>query len=58
MATELPDVDEAVDLDAFWDEAVADALDEDGRSSGLTYDEARKMGLIPSEFEGEDGSSG
>lgn len=42
---------EYVDLDSFWD----DALQESGKgaagSSGMSLEEARKQGLIPSEFD-------
>ncbi len=48
---ELPDVDETVDLDAFWDEALASELADRESSKGVDIEEAQKMGLIPPEFD-------
>lgn len=49
--SELPEIDETVDLDAFWDEALAVELDGEESGEGLNFDEARKKGLIPPEFD-------
>jgi DNA-binding response OmpR family regulator len=47
---ELPDIDESVDLDVFWEEALATELEEGDSRQGLDMEEAQKMGLIPPEF--------
>ncbi len=49
--SELPEIDETVDLDAFWDEALAVELGGDEGGEGLNIDEARRTGLIPPEFD-------
>jgi CheY-like chemotaxis protein len=48
---DLPKIDETVDLDAFWDEAVAVELGGGETAVGLNIDEARKMGALPPEFD-------
>jgi DNA-binding response OmpR family regulator len=48
---ELPAIDEGVDLDAFWDDALAEELGGDQSGKGLGFDEARDNGLLPPEFE-------
>jgi DNA-binding NarL/FixJ family response regulator len=48
---ELPNVDEAVDLDAFWDDALTSELEGDEVSKGLDFEEAQKLGLIPPKFD-------
>jgi DNA-binding response OmpR family regulator len=51
LGIEEPGEAEEVDLDSFWD----DALEESGKgklnSSGMSLEEARKQGLIPTEFD-------
>jgi hypothetical protein len=51
LGIEAPELVEGIDLDSFWD----DALEETGRgplnSSGMSLEEARKQGLIPTEFD-------
>ena len=49
-----PNVDEQVDLDAFWDDALAAELGEEGSGLGVSYDAAKKLGFLPPEFEPED----
>jgi len=48
---ELLEVDEAVDLDAFWDDALNSELGGDEGSKGLDFEEAQKLGLIPPKFD-------
>lgn len=48
---ELHNVDEAVDLDAFWDDALTSELEGDEVSKGLDFEEAQKLGLIPPKFD-------
>jgi hypothetical protein len=51
LGLEEPGEAEEVDLDSFWD----DALEETGKgklnSSGMSLEEARQQGLIPTEFD-------
>lgn len=49
--SQLPDIDETVDLDAFWDEALAVELGDEESGEGFNIDEARRIGLIPPEFD-------
>lgn len=56
--SELPEIDETVDLDAFWDEAVAVELDGEESGEGLNIDDARRIGLLPPEFDPGKKSSG
>jgi hypothetical protein len=51
LDTELPEIDETVDLDAFWDEALADELGDEENGEGMNIDEARRIGLLPPEFD-------
>lgn len=48
---ELPAEDKVVDLDAFWDDALASELEGDEGSKGLDFEEAQKLGLIPPKFD-------
>jgi len=49
LGIDAPDEDEEVDLDSFWDDALEDS--EKGSGSGMSLEEARKQGLIPTEFD-------
>lgn len=52
LGVEVAEAEEEIDLDSFWDDALAqESGDEGGNWSGLSIDEARKQGLIPSEFD-------
>lgn len=42
---------EAIDLDSFWDNALEESDSNSGEASGMSLDEARKQGLIPTEFD-------
>jgi DNA-binding response OmpR family regulator len=44
-------VGEDVDLDAFWEEIAADEADVPGETSGLSYDEAVRRGLLPPDLD-------
>ena len=45
--------DQPEDVDAFWDEALAEET-ESGATDGLSFEEARRRGLIPPEFDTPD----
>jgi hypothetical protein len=49
-----------VDLDSFWDDALEETERGPLNSSGMSLDEARKQGLIPTEFDqpGKTGKGG
>jgi CheY-like chemotaxis protein len=52
LGVELPENAADIDLDSFWEDALAGEPDPDGGSrSGLSIDEARRQGLIPSDFD-------
>jgi DNA-binding response OmpR family regulator len=46
-----PDAAEEVDLDSFWDDALEKSEKPPLNSSGMSLEEARKQGLIPTEFD-------
>ena len=48
---ELPAIDETVDLDAFWEDALAEELGGEESLKGLDFAKARDRGLLPPEFE-------
>lgn len=45
--------DQPEDVDAFWDDALAEET-ESGASDGLSFEEAQRRGLIPPEFDNPD----
>lgn len=49
FASLLDDLDRPEDVEAFWDEALADES-ESGAVDGLSFEEARRRGLIPPEL--------
>ncbi len=49
FASLLEDLDRPEDVEAFWDEALADES-ESGAVDGLSFEEARRRGLIPPEL--------
>lgn len=53
LAALFEGLDQPEDVDAFWDEALADET-ESGASDGLSFEEAQRRGLIPPEFDNPD----
>lgn len=49
LASLFEDLDRPEDVNAFWDEALA-GEEESGAINGLSFEEARRRGLIPPEF--------
>lgn len=48
VPTPTVDIDDQVDLDAFWDDALT--FDQETTSTGLSLEEARQKGLLPPEI--------
>jgi DNA-binding response OmpR family regulator len=52
LGVELPEEAGEIDLDSFWEDALAqESGDEERNRSGLSIDEARRQGLIPTDFD-------
>ena len=43
--------EEKGELDLFWEEAVVDNSENDNEKSGISYEEALRLGLVPGEVE-------
>ena len=53
LAALFEGLDQPKDVDAFWDEALAEET-ESGATDGLSFEEAQRRGLIPPEFDNPD----
>lgn len=51
LGIEVVETAEEVDLDSFWDDALEETARGPLNSSGMSLEEARKQGLIPTEFD-------